>query len=39
MADEIHGIFHGFNPKVKLDRPKTLMQGGDSCQFRWTLEG
>lgn len=25
----------GFNPKIRLIRPKTLMQGHDCCHFRW----
>jgi len=28
----------GFNPKLKLTREKTLMQGGDCCHFRYTME-
>ena len=28
----------GFNPKIKLTRTKTLMQGDDCCDFRWELE-
>lgn len=27
-----------FNPKIKLVRTKTLMQGHDCCNFRYTLE-
>ncbi|HEX04352.1 MAG TPA: hypothetical protein ENH10_04230 [Bacteroidetes bacterium] len=27
-----------FNPKVKLVRTKTLMQGNDCCYFRYTIE-
>jgi len=28
-----------FNPKLKLIRTKTLMQGDDCCNFRWVWEG
>ena len=27
-----------YNPKIKLTVTKTLMQGHDCCDFRWTLE-
>ncbi len=27
-----------FNPKMKMTRTKTLMQGQDCCNHRWTLE-
>jgi hypothetical protein len=27
-----------FNPKMKLERTKTLMQGNDCCNHRWILE-
>jgi hypothetical protein len=27
-----------FNPKLKLDRNKTLMQGHDCCHFKWSME-
>ena len=33
-----YAIATGFNPKLKLTRTKTLMQGGDSCHFRYTME-
>ncbi len=26
----------GFNPRVRLTRTKTLMQGSDRCDFRWS---
>ena len=29
----------GFNPKIKLTRTKTLMQGDECCNHRWVLEG
>lgn len=29
----------GFNPKIKLIRSKTLMQGHDCCNHRYVLEG
>lgn len=28
-----------YNPKLKLIRTKTLMQGDDCCNFRWVWEG
>jgi hypothetical protein len=28
-----------FNPKIKLIRPKTLMQGHDCCDFQYYWEG
>jgi hypothetical protein len=33
-----YAIAAGFNPKLKLTRTKTLMQGGDSCHFRYSME-
>lgn len=27
-----------FNPKLRLERTKTLMQGDDCCNYRWVLE-
>ena len=27
-----------FNPKMRLTRTKTLMQGDDCCNYRWVLE-
>lgn len=29
----------GFNPKMRMSRTKTLMQGEDSCNHRYILEG
>jgi hypothetical protein len=31
-------FLEGFNPKIKLARTKTLMEGGDCCNFRYTIE-
>jgi hypothetical protein len=31
-------LVKGFNPKMKLTRTKTIMEGGDCCDFRITLE-
>ncbi len=28
----------GFNPKIKLERSQTIMQGAEFCDFRYTLE-
>jgi predicted hydrocarbon binding protein len=36
-----HGDFGaapGFNPKMHLERTKTLMQGHDCCDHRWVVE-
>jgi hypothetical protein len=32
------GACRGFNPKLRMERSKTLMQGDDCCNHRWTLE-
>ena len=29
---------HGFNPKIRMIRTKTLMQGDDCCNHRWVWE-
>ena len=29
----------GFNPKLRLDRTKTIMEGADYCDFRYYLGG
>jgi len=34
-----YGFVEGFNPKIRLTRTKTLMQGDDCCHFRWVWEG
>jgi len=37
-----HGDFaiaHAFNPKIKMTRTKTLMQGDDCCNHRYEWEG
>jgi predicted hydrocarbon binding protein len=31
-------LVEGFNPKVKLKRTQTIMEGADHCDFRFTLE-
>jgi hypothetical protein len=31
-------FLEGFNPKITLKRTKTLMEGGDCCNFRYTAE-
>jgi hypothetical protein len=41
-ATQCHGDFgfiEGFNPKIRLTRTKTLMQGDDCCNPRWVWEG
>lgn len=32
-----YGMTKKFNPKLKLDRKTTLMQGNDSCHFKWYM--
>ena len=27
-----------YNPKIKLNRPKVLMNGDDECRFHWIME-
>jgi hypothetical protein len=31
-------MVEGFNPKIKLERTQTIMEGSDHCDFRYTLE-
>ena len=31
-------FLEGFNPKIKLKRTKTIMEGGDYCNFRYVEE-
>ena len=31
-------MFEGFNPKIKLIRTQTIMEGADYCDFRLTLK-
>jgi fumarate reductase iron-sulfur subunit len=31
-------MVEGFNPKIKLERTQTIMEGADHCDFRFTLE-
>jgi predicted ArsR family transcriptional regulator len=31
-------MVEGFNPKIKLMRTQTIMEGADHCDFRFTLE-
>jgi predicted hydrocarbon binding protein len=31
-------MVEGFNPKIKLKRTQTLMEGGEICDFRFELE-
>ena len=30
-------LVEGFNPKIKLERTQTIMEGADRCDFRFTL--
>jgi len=32
-----YGMTKSFNPKLKLERNKTLMQGHDCCHFKWSM--
>ncbi|MCA1989630.1 MAG: L-2-amino-thiazoline-4-carboxylic acid hydrolase [Desulfarculus sp.] len=32
-------FFEGFNPRIKLTRTQTIMQGADHCDFRFSLRG
>ena len=32
-----YGMTKEFNPKLKLDRKTTLMQGNDCCHFKWLM--
>lgn len=32
-------LIEGFNPKIKLSRTQTIMEGADFCDFRFTVEG
>lgn len=32
-------MIEGFNPKIKLRRTQTIMQGAEHCDFRFSLEG
>jgi hypothetical protein len=34
-----YAVAKGLNPKLKLIRTKTLMQGDDSCSLRYVMEG
>ena len=34
-----YAVANSLNPKLKLIRTKTLMQGDDSCRLRYVLEG
>ncbi|MBE0660800.1 MAG: L-2-amino-thiazoline-4-carboxylic acid hydrolase [Bryobacteraceae bacterium] len=34
-----YAVARGLNPKLKLIRTKTLMQGDDSCVLRYVMEG
>ena len=31
-------LVEGFNPKIKLERTQTIMEGADHCDFRFTHE-
>jgi hypothetical protein len=33
-----YGMTKQFNPKLNLDRKKTLMQGNDFCHFKWSMQ-
>jgi hypothetical protein len=31
-------MVEGFNPKIRLERTQTLMEGAEHCDFRFTLQ-
>ena len=33
-----YALFEGFNSQIQLDRTKTIMEGGDVCDFRLSLK-
>jgi hypothetical protein len=33
-----YALAEGFNPRMKMIRTKTLMQGHDCCNHRWVVE-
>ena len=33
-----YAMVEGFNPKIKLERTQTIMEGADLCDFRYALE-
>ena len=33
-----YAMVEGFNPKIKLERTQTIMEGADHCDFRYALE-
>ena len=33
-----YAMVEGFNPKIKLERTQTIMEGSNHCDFRYTLE-
>jgi len=38
ICDGDTAVTEGFNPKIKLARPKLLMAGDDCCHFIWKLK-
>jgi hypothetical protein len=39
VCDSDYAAAEGFNPKMRMIRTKTLMQGHDCCNHRYVLEG
>lgn len=39
VCDSDYAAAEGFNPKMRMLRTKTLMQGHDCCNHRWVMEG
>jgi len=39
LCDTNFAAAPAFNPKMKMIRAKTLMQGHDCCNHRWIMEG
>lgn len=36
-CDRDYALVEGFNPKIRLDRTRTIMEGADHCDFRFSL--
>ena len=34
-----YALVEGFNPRIRLTRTQTIMEGGDRCDFRFTMDG
>ena len=38
ICDGDYAVVEGFNPKIRFERPKTLMKGDDCCHFIFELK-